>query len=145
MKPRPFSPSLGSAARGVALTIRAPATRTFPCRRPSVGNRRLYTLAPPAADPFVGPRVYPVSTPCRPPPESGRQIFMSFIFYLPPWLCMMWKTSFFTVFRGLRRRRLAPNRAPVVSVMRAARTGLIDISFVLGTEVAQHIPNIGPR
>ena len=83
------------AVRRKPHKIRAPATRTFPCRRPSVGNRRLYTLAPPAADPFVGPRVYPVSTPCRPPPESGRQIFMSFIFYLPPWLCMMWKTSFF--------------------------------------------------
>ena len=28
------------------------------------------------------------------------------------------------------------DRVPVVSVMRAARTGLIDISWVLGTEVA---------
>ena len=37
------------------------------------------------------------------------------------------KTLFFAVFRGLRRPRLSPNRAPVVSVMRAARTGLIDI------------------
>ena len=37
-----------------------------PCRRPSVGNRRLYTLAPPAADPFVGPPVYLRPTPCRP-------------------------------------------------------------------------------
>ena len=43
------------------------------------------------------------------------------------------KTSFFTVFRGLRPTRLSSNRAPVVSVMRAARTGLIDISWVLGT------------
>ena len=49
----------------------------------------------------------------------------------------MWgKTSCFTVFRGCRRTRLSSNRAPVVSVMRAARTGLIDISWVLGTEVA---------
>ena len=52
------------------------STRTFPCRRPSVGNRRLYTLAAPAADPFVGPRVYPVSTPGRPQVKSGRQIYM---------------------------------------------------------------------
>ena len=28
------------------------------------------------------------------------------------------------------------DRVPVVSVMRAARTGLIDISFVLGAQVA---------
>ena len=32
----------------------------FPCRRPSVGNRRLYTLAAPAADPFGRPRPNPV-------------------------------------------------------------------------------------
>ena len=49
--------------QGEALTIRAPATRTFRCRRPSVGNRRLYTLAAPAADPFVRPRGYLRSNP----------------------------------------------------------------------------------
>ena len=43
------------------------------------------------------------------------------------------KTSCFTVFRGRRRTRLSSNRASVVSVMRAARTGLIDISWVLCT------------
>ena len=37
------------------------------------------------------------------------------------------------------------DRVPVVSVMRAARTDLIDISWVLGTEVALHFPNIGLR
>ena len=64
----------GSAARGVALTIRAPATKPVPCpeglreRRDAYGKdtaRPLagYTLAPPAANPFVGPRVYPRPSP----------------------------------------------------------------------------------
>ena len=76
---------------GEALTIRAPATRTFPCRRPSVGNRRLYTLAAPAADPFVGPRGYPVSTPGRPQVESGRRMYM----YRPSFLRWMFKNIVF--------------------------------------------------
>ena len=118
----------GARLLGVSLQIRAPATGPCPCRRPSVGNRRLYTLAAPAADPFVGPRGDPVSTPCRPRVDRyiciWRRLFKK---------CS--KTSFFTVFRGLRRTRLWPNRAPVASVMRA-QTGLIDISWVLGAEVA---------
>ena len=52
------------AVRRKPRIIRAPATRAFPCRRPSVGNRRLYTLAAPAADP-EGRRGYPRSTPAR--------------------------------------------------------------------------------
>ena len=87
-----------------------------PCRRPFCWTAGI-------------PRVDPRSTPAR---IRSTDFYVVYQFFLR----MMWKTSFFTVFRGLRRRRLASNRAPVVSVMRAARTGLIDISWVLGTEVA---------
>ena len=80
--------------QGARPYIRAPATGPCPCRRPSVGNRRLYTLAAPAADPFVGPRVYPRPTPARPPPESGRQIYM----YLAQDVQKMFKNiSFYSV------------------------------------------------
>ena len=112
----------GRRHQGGALTIRAPATGPCPCRRPSVGNRRLYTLAAPAADPFVGPRVYPVSTPAR---------IRSTDLYVSCAGCSknVQKHRFLQCFVAFG----VHDRVPVVSVMRAARTGLIDISSVLGT------------
>ena len=71
----------------------------------------------------------PRYTPGRPQVESGRQIYM----YLAQDVQKMFKNIVFVVFRGLRRTRLSANRVPVVSAMRAARTGLIDISWVLCT------------
>ena len=59
----------GDGGTQSSYRIRAPATGPCPCRR-------LYTLAAPAADPFVRPRGYLRSTPGRPPPKSGRQIYM---------------------------------------------------------------------
>ena len=61
-------------------------------------------------------------TPCRAPPDK-------FICILRWMFEKCSKTSFLTVFRGLRR----PRQVSVVSVMRVARTGLIDISWVSGT------------
>ena len=126
-------PTKGSAAGGASV---------YNLRLPTEGLRQGhgpvgYTLAAPAADPFVGPLVYPRSTPGRPPPDPRPNPVDRFICYLPVFLRMMWKTSFFTVFRGLRRTRLSSNRAPVVSVMRAAWTGLIDTSWVLDTRQQQ--------
>ena len=72
-------------------------------------------------------------TPGRPQVDLRSNPVDRFICYLLVFLRVMWKTSFFTVFRGLWRTRLSPNRAPAASVTRAARTGLIDISWVLGT------------
>ena len=117
------SPCLaGARLSGVSLLIRAPATRTFPCRRPSVGNRRLYTLAAPAADPFVRPRGYP-----RPTPDQIRPTDL----YVSCAGCSrkVQKHRFLQCFVAFG----VHDRVPVVSVMRAARTGLIDISWVLGT------------
>ena len=99
--------------------IRAPATRTFPCRRPSVGNRRLYTLAAPAADPFVGPRGYPVSTPCRPRVDLRPNPRDRFICYLVGFCARCGKHRFlqcFVAFSGhdfrLTGRRWCRLRAP---------------------------------
>ena len=107
----------GARLLGVSLYIRAPATRTFPCRRPSVGNRRLYTLAAPAADPFVGPRGYPRPTPARIRPTD---------LYVSCAGCSknVQKHRFLQCFVTFG----VHDRVPVVSVTRAARTGLIDIS-----------------
>ena len=72
-------------------------------------------------------------TPARPPVDPRPNPVDRFICIYQVCCAGCSKTLFFTMFRGLRRPRLSPNRAPVVSVMRAARTGLIDVSWVLGT------------
>ena len=142
---QPYTPS-SSARFTQTLTLlgRRPAVRRKPLksgRRPRArslaGGLRLvtegYIRSPPLPPTLLLDLRY---TPRRPPVDPRPNPVDRFLCCLPVFLRMLWKTSFFTVFRGLRRRRLAPNRAPVVSVMRAARTGLIDISWVLGTEVA---------
>ena len=70
----------GSAAGAAALKSgRRPRARSL------AGGLRLvtegYIRSPPLPPTLLLDLRY---TPCRPPPESGRQIFMSFIFYLPP-------------------------------------------------------------
>ena len=116
----------GVGGTGRQLLIRAPATGPCPCRRPSVGNRRLYTLAAPAADPFVGPRVYP-----RPSPARIRSTDL----YVSCAGCSInvQKHRFLQCFVAFGVHDFRLTGRPVVSVMRAARTGLIDVSWVLGT------------
>ena len=113
----------------VRRKLRAPATGPCPCRRPSVVTEG-YIRSPPLPPTLLLDRG---DTPGRPQVDLRSNPVDRFICYLLVFLRVMWKTSFFTVFRGLWRTRLSPNRAPAASVTRAARTGLIDISWVLGT------------
>ena len=124
-----------------ALLGRRPAVRRKPLksgRRPRArvlaGGLRLvtegYIRSPPLPPTLLLSRVY---TACRPPVDPRPNPVDRSICVLRRMFKKCSKASFFTVFRGLRRIRLSPNRVPVVSVMRAARTGLIDISSVLGT------------
>ena len=60
-------PHVANGARLSGVSLLNPGAGHGPVSLPEAfgGNRRLYTLAPPAADPFVGPPVYPRSTPGR--------------------------------------------------------------------------------
>ena len=74
--------------------------------------------------------VYLRPTPCRPRVDP-----VSTDLYVSCAGCSknVQKHRFLQCFVAFGGHDSGPNRAPVVSVMRAARTGLIDISWVLGT------------